>query len=460
LRGACFFQQKVLGTENKPFFSVVGLSRVQTLMASNKRAAVVASGDDDALYAQLYVEHSPKDIEQVDLSFYEECKRSGAVVALPTREFDEKERVLKGAAQSVEDVWAAEHPGIKKQDRPAFTNWHKTEYTRKALLSKGFVRVSWPTIVAVDDGSGGLAVKIMYRPSAGVEVTATTLELGNYVLNGDKVAHPETMGQSLVQKRGGKAMGGTMLMFGSTNHYGSIAKHFSGSTETLIGVYKPKAKVDPHMLSLVSAHVDAMTRVERELTPAYAERRNLLMDYIFDPKREHRMTDLAAATANAISSSYIVPPHDDSGKACELIAFANRNGKLPDGHKWYFAACGMLFQLPEHEGGSALIFVKGDGVYHGTLPTSSVKPTYAHGNLGTALVNPSHTMDAMLGNIKKKRKFTTERVGKEFTASFMFNKRDEDNNQGKGYFCVHCKARGNTYYEVYEHERSCRSAFI
>ena len=75
------------------------------------------------------------------------------------------------------------------------------------------------------------------------------------------------------------------------------------------------------------------------------------------------------------------------GRALETVAFLNRNGPLPAGHRWLFAVGGHVHPLPTVAGEAAMFFIKGEGVGHGTLPTSSTEPSCkTHGNIGSALV--------------------------------------------------------------------------
>jgi len=81
--------------------------------------------------------------------------------------------------------------------------------------------------------------------------------------------------------------------------------------------------------------------------------------------------------------------HNDSGAALEAIGFAYAaQSPLPNGHEWIFAVAGCLHPLPVDRDGFVFVAVRGKGVYHGTLPTSSTEPHFAdHAGVGSALVN-------------------------------------------------------------------------
>ena len=81
--------------------------------------------------------------------------------------------------------------------------------------------------------------------------------------------------------------------------------------------------------------------------------------------------------------------HNDSGAALEAIGFAYAaQSPLPNGHEWIFAVAGCLHPLPVDRDGFVFVAVRGKGVYHGTLPTSSTEPHFVdHAGVGSALVN-------------------------------------------------------------------------
>ena len=72
--------------------------------------------------------------------------------------------------------------------------------------------------------------------------------------------------------------------------------------------------------------------------------------------------------------------------------FINRQGRPPAGKKneWAFALAGHILRLPEAKGEVAMVYLRGTGLWHGTLPTS-----YKHTNAGSALVTNTLTIDNM-----------------------------------------------------------------
>jgi hypothetical protein len=89
-----------------------------------------------------------------------------------------------------------------------------------------------------------------------------------------------------------------------------------------------------------------------------------------DPDGRYRLTPTCSAFSCAISNSYVVEPHDDSGEGPETVQFINRGGRLPRGHEWLFVVGNRIHQLPRYKNGSCVIFVRGREVPHGTLPTA------------------------------------------------------------------------------------------
>ena len=143
------------------------------------------------------------------------------------------------------------------------------------------------------------------------------------------------------------------------------------------------------------------------MIPSLAKSRDEIAN-AHDPQALHRMSEICSAFATSLACHYVVTAHDDSGKAAETIQFLNRNGPLPEGHEWLFVMSGHVHPLPDVIGGSALLFIDGEGVYHGTLPTSSTEPTLDHGNLGSALVTKKHTLDSFSRQMQSRSMTTPE----------------------------------------------------
>ena len=99
------------------------------------------------------------------------------------------------------------------------------------------------------------------------------------------------------------------------------------------------------------------------------------------------VTHLHVACRRISRSAHI----DDSG-ICESVMFINRQGRPPKGtrHEWAFAVAGHILILPETKDECALVYLRGNGLWHGTLPTS-----YRHVNAGSALVTKALTIDTM-----------------------------------------------------------------
>ena len=81
--------------------------------------------------------------------------------------------------------------------------------------------------------------------------------------------------------------------------------------------------------------------------------------------------------------------HNDSGAALEAIGFVYAaQSPLPNSHEWLFAVAGCIHPLPLDRNGFVFVAVRGKGVHHGTLPTSSTEPHFDnHAGVGSALVN-------------------------------------------------------------------------
>ena len=162
------------------------------------------------------------------------------------------------------------------------------------------------------------------------------------------------------------------------------------------GLYGKNKDPNYELTALALHHFNILSLYEQWVAPAAAVQRKAVADK-HDPEQQHRFgdqpyhKDTAATTAFAgsLSASFVIEGHDDSGVpgALETVAFLNRNGPLPAGHRWLFAVGGHVHPLPTVAGEAAMFFIKGEGVGHGTLPTSSNEPSCkTHGNIGSALV--------------------------------------------------------------------------
>jgi hypothetical protein len=110
-----------------------------------------------------------------------------------------------------------------------------------------------------------------------------------------------------------------------------------------------------------------------------------------DQAKQHRLAPGCNAFAVSFTSNFVIGPHDDSG-GCEAVTFLNRDGPPPPGktNEWAFALAGHVLRLPEVKDSATTVYLRGTGLYHGTLPTS-----YRHNNHGSALVSKTATINMM-----------------------------------------------------------------
>ena len=270
------------------------------------------------------------------------------------------------------------------------------------------------------------------RPCAFAALASSVFDATGKVL---RRARGMTASMGAGGKRGGtKVETGRMVMFGSHNlipsdvhkaagTLGPLYSPVTGTTPSVPALYSPALPVDevtaahdhptyaqddPHASAGAQQASSRSCRryepVGIELAPALAAKRDRLAD-LHDSRRDHRMSRECSAFSAGVARSYAVTTHDDSGKAAETVQFYNRHGALPVGHKWRFTVGGFVHPLPDEEGKAALFIIEGEGVSHGTLPTSSTAATLDHGNLGSALVTKSDMIESL--NRQARRKETT-----------------------------------------------------
>ena len=296
---------------------------------------------------------------------------------------------------------------VEKTDVP----WEQTCYSEANLRSQGFCKLNGPTICAVDDGQGRAFIIFVYTPD---QDGTSLLTLGNYAFGPKgKVLHKNTAGQSDVSKRGGKRQCGKMLMYGSKMNFGQNTPPGMNTQHHPL-VYLPNGKPDACLNTYVKDLANAMTKMEKALTPAAAKARRKLAR-LYDPNKRHRISDSCYGFSLSLADTYVVSPHDDSGVSNEFIQFANRNGPLPPGHEWNFVVGGCILPLPHVAGQAVNITLPGSGVHHGTLPTSSTLPTFQHGNLGSALVTKKQFVDAC-----REQTARGETTPSKYTASALY----------------------------------------
>ena len=294
-------------------------------------------------------------------------------------EFDDREAILKGVHDSIKKG------GHQKGFHVGF-EWTRTPWLKNFLIFQGFRTITTSTLLVVTTAKG-YEIKYIYWREPAADAS-DMLRLCKYTYDTSEIKG--AAGQYVVDARGDKTMNGTMLAYGAHDVYGKAVQ--GGKTEPRM--YNPSAKVDPKLNVLVTKHVDSLTAWEQKMIPGYAAVRDNIAA-AHDPGRLHRMTPNSSAFAMTTSINYVVDPHNDSGAACELIMFANRNGPLPPGHEWLFAIGGAILELPTHTGEAVIMCVKGEGVYHGTLPTSSFEASYAHGNYGSALITKKQMINSL-----------------------------------------------------------------
>eukprot|EP00927_Polykrikos_kofoidii_P039894 TRINITY_DN34187_c0_g1_i1.p1 TRINITY_DN34187_c0_g1~~TRINITY_DN34187_c0_g1_i1.p1 ORF type:complete len:372 (+),score=17.20 TRINITY_DN34187_c0_g1_i1:161-1276(+) len=359
----------------------------------------------DVEFRKLYWEDAAEDCQEpaVSREVFEMC----TLTIISHEEFAANEELLKAVAKSIPEAGFAE------------VEWHKTRWTEKHLVEQcGYRRSGDSTILAVADGTGRYAIKYVY---VSMDTESKPMrELSSYVFDDQGCVRDEVnpdgglCGQSLVVRRGNKAMnhGSTMMMYGSWDCW-----DWSGATAKQVTqprVYNPNGRLDKTLNSLLKTHADHLTRCERQMIPSYAAHRDRIAASV-DRHRAHRISEHTTAFSVSLTSSYVISPHNDSGMACETIGFINRNGAMPDGHEWLFAIGGHVHPLPDQMGKSVILFIKGQGVYHGTLPTSSTEPTALHGNHGSALVTKKRIVDGLMRQAERH-----ETTPSELTAATVF----------------------------------------
>ena len=341
--------------------------------------------------ALLYFKNADDGRLAVSAEVYDRC----SIVVFSEREWAAKQRTLEEVCAPIH-AFAKSEREKKKRDasyQMKEVRWQQHEYNKDALLRRGFASSTQKTLVAVDDGAGRFAVKYVYWPMD--EPTSEMMELAGWMYDEGGCVRRKACGLSEFGARGGgKAERGSMVMFGSHNFIPGAAHKARGISNSCPAAYRFNDPIDERTNVLLRAHVDRLTRLERTMIPAHAEARDRLAAE-HDPERLHRMTGECTAFAASLATSYVVTAHDDSGKASETILFTNRSGPLPPNHSWGFAVGGHVHPLPNEMGKAVLLFVEGEGVLHGTLPTSSTEPTLDHGNHGSALVTKKETIDSM-----------------------------------------------------------------
>lgn len=187
-------------------------------------------------------------------------------------------------------------------------------------------------------------------------------------------------------------MSGLMHAYGAHEAFGSAGQGL-GRGKREVRVYNPNGKgTDRKLHALLRQHVSQLTTAETTLFPSCAEARKTLADRC-DPKMFHRICPGSSAFATTMSVNYVAEAHSDSGArgVLELIQFSCAQA-TPPAHKWLFAIAGSIVALPNVIGRSLIVALPAEGVFHGTLPTSSDAATLCHGNYGSALITKANIL--------------------------------------------------------------------
>ena len=230
--------------------------------------------------------------------------------------------------------------------------------------------------------------------------------------------------------RANKTQGGGMNMYGDHARRASYHDKVPGKAEKWADLYNRTGEAVEaesaagRAMQLIEAHTGALQRLEMALLPEAGRARQTIAASC-DPDAKWRLASRTESGQPEDSSGmslsfsrgcgtprplipssrvafpqsaviplwirhrYVVGMHNDSGAALEAIAFTYAaRVPLPDGHEWCFAVGGCVHPLPRKCEEFVLVAVRGTGVHHGTLPTSSTEPHFAdHGGVGSALVN-------------------------------------------------------------------------
>ena len=201
-------------------------------------------------------------------------------------------------------------------------------------------------------------------------------------------------GESHTDERGGKTMEGPMSIYGAHRRYsandGEKVPERAQEWADRYNRNGPSNAAATAALAVVDKFSSSFSELERLVAPEAAVTRRAIAEDL-DPDREFRVIagdSESTAFSMSLTSGYVVSPHDDSGTALEFIVFIYPSDTpLPESHEWNFAVAGCIHPLPKKPGEIAIIGVRGSGVFHGTLPTSSTEPHLSnHPGVGSALV--------------------------------------------------------------------------
>ena len=267
-------------------------------------------------------------------------------------------------------------------------------WSGRALIHGSCRALTHSTVMAVAETDGRFAIKFVYLANQGQNEIMKQLTMDVFGDSGELGASKlgSVHGESVVKKRGNKAFRGTMVMYGfkCQPHNSAYAKANGLCCKSAPCMYNASAPYNAARHVLWKRHMKYLADMERCYLPACSANRMHLADK-FDRGKNYRLVDNCGAFAASLSRNFAIAPHDDSG-ACEAIVFMNQDGPPPIGkeYNWAFAVGGFVLQLPVEKGDTALVFLDGTGVFHGTPPA-----TCEHSNYGSALVSKKATLQMM-----------------------------------------------------------------
>ena len=366
--------------------------------------------------------HAADTLPAVGPAFYAAAKAADTLIVYSSDECAVAEDVLHKAKASLpkngdieKAVSAAKAIGRGEQpesfERHPLLNdegeiaWQESLYTGDKLLAAGFRYLDTPTITCLRHEAVGdvqrewFQVLHVYDPDTAERApehapqsaaAMATLCGARFEGEGKLKAPSNIMGESVTKQPGAKAMDGTMLVYGSHVQRRPLPETYMPFPGNWPSRYAPGGSQEDEIMSHVSDHCGALSELEAELVPGAAARRRSIAAEV-DPDARWRVVEGDAdcpAFLMSLTQSYCVGPHNDSGVALEGIAFTwESDEELPDGHEWRFVVAGCIHPLPRQRRQQCFVGVQGQGVYHGTLPTSDSEPHMAHSGCGSALVS-------------------------------------------------------------------------
>ena len=181
------------------------------------------------------------------------------IIVTPSICFDRDQDCLRQIAQGIK-----KGPDEKGLDQDF--NWHESGYTADKLIEHGFMMISTQAILVVPDGAHKYVVKFVYEPISKGTTNDPLLALSQHISTPDGRIH-KLAGQSIVTERGNKRMGGSSVVIGSWNAYGSALQGLGPGVKQ-VQAYNQNEERDEIAIQLNLDHVDQLTSDENRLTPA------------------------------------------------------------------------------------------------------------------------------------------------------------------------------------------------